>query len=194
MDESTLTNSENDSFYSRDTVNTISDCEISEVEKSKFSLQKLITSIANVLIEIIQENSTTSNASYIKKDFFFSKQIPKISLEDYIKRIVTLSNIEIPTLISSIMYIDRLCERNTYVLCNNNIHRIFLSAIVVSAKINEDRHVSSGDFAKIGGVSIEEMNNLEYKFCSYLDYNLYISQEYYDKYFTFFQSCQCKAE
>ena len=193
MDESTLTNSENDSFYSRDTINTISDSEISEVEKPDFSLPKLITSIANVLMEIIQENKINANTSYIIKDYFYSRRIAKISLEDYIKRIVNYSNIEIPTLISSVMYIDKLCENNSYILCNNNIHRIVLSAIVVSTKMNEDKHCNNGHFAKIGGVSVEDMNNLEYTLCSYLDYNLYILPDNYDKYEKFFRSCQCKA-
>ena len=68
-----------------------------------------------------------------------------------------------------------------------------LSAIVVSTKMNEDKHCNNGHFAKIGGVSVEEMNNLEYTLCSYLDYNLYILPDNYDKYEKFFRSCQCKA-
>ena len=48
MDESTLTNSENDSFYSKDTLNTVSDTETPEVEGFDYSLPKLISSISNV--------------------------------------------------------------------------------------------------------------------------------------------------
>ena len=190
MDESTLTNSENDSFYSKDTTITISDTESVDLDKSTMSLPKLITSIANVLNEIIQENK--HNTSFIKKDFFFSRRIPSISLEEYIKRIVSYSNIEISTLISSVIYIDRLCEANNYILCNNNIHRIVLCSILASTKMNEDNHGNNGYFSRIGGIGNGEMNALEYAFYSYLNYELYIQPENYAKYDKYFRSCQNK--
>lgn len=190
MDESTLTTSENDSFYSKDTTITISDTESVDLDKSTLSLPKLITSISNVFMEIIQENRL--NTSFIQKDVFYSRHIPSISLEEYIERIVSYSNIEISTLISSVIYIDKLCEINNYILCNNNIHRIVLSSILVSAKMNEDCHGNNAYFSRIGGIGNMEMNALEYAFCSYLDYKLYILPENYTKYDKFFRSCQSK--
>ena len=192
MDESTLTNSENDSFYSKDTLNTVSDTDIPEVDGFDYSLPKLISSISNVLMEIIQDNKLNVNPCYIKKDCFYSKRIPVMSLEDYLKRIVKYANVEISTLICSVMYIDKMCEKNNYILCFNNIHRLLLTAVVISSKFNEDSHYNNRYYAKIGGITIDEMNDLELLMCSYLDFKIFILPENYEKYDKFFRHCQSK--
>jgi hypothetical protein len=191
MNESTLPSSENDSFYSKDTSlnNTISDLDQQETEQNEMDKFRVIIPISNLLLEIIQDNKINMRSHYIKKDSFYSAYIPSISIEDYLKRIIKWSCIELSTLICSIIYIDKICESKYYVLSMNNIHRMLIASIVNSTKYNEDKHLKNVEFAKIGGVSVEEMNRIEYLFFTYLGCELYVSVEHYDRYEKYFLHC-----
>ena len=53
---------------------------------------------------------------------------------------------------------------------------------MLAIKYNEDEFYSLKYYAKIGGVSLSEITNLEYNFLSLIDFNLYIKQDLFDKY------------
>ena len=55
-------------------------------------------------------------------------------------------------------------------------------AIVLSAKYNGNCCLTNKLYSKIGGISVKELENLEIKFCKYINYRLYIRQELFDKY------------
>ena len=88
-----------------------------------------IKTIIKVLTLILEENKTISDYKQIiiiqSKSIFSSHSIPKISLLNYLKRIQIYSQIETPTLICSLIYIDRLCNFTGIILTYYNIHRIY---------------------------------------------------------------------
>ena len=70
--------------------------------------------------------------------------------------------------------------------CFYNIHKLILSSMIVASKYNEDDEFYSHKFyAKLGGVSQAEVFNLEYNFVTLLDFNLYVSEELYCKYYDY---------
>lgn len=99
-------------------------------ECSAETKETLLLTISAILGEIIDENrqgESKSGTTQFNKDktrsIFDSKKIPKISISDYITRILKYSSIENNTLITALIYIDRLCDYNKLVLTVNNIHR-----------------------------------------------------------------------
>lgn len=56
------------------------------------------------------------------------------------------------------------------------IFRIILACLVVAIKYNEESYANHY-YAKVGGISLEEMNTLEKELLQLLDYNLFVSQE-----------------
>ena len=54
--------------------------------------------------------------------------------------------------------------------------------MIVAIKYNEDEHYSSKFYAKIGGVSLAEIINLEYSFLSLINFNLYVNEDLFNKY------------
>ena len=90
------------------------------------------------------------------------------------------------SLILSIIYIDRFCELNGYILSLNNIHRILLAACLLSIKFNEDININTKYYANIAGVSVADLNNLEHYFYIKLNFSLYIDYDFYQKYFEYF--------
>ena len=55
--------------------------------------------------------------------------------------------------------------------------------MVVAIKYNEDEYYTTDFYAKLGGISIIEMNTLEYEFASMIHFNLFITQELFFKYY-----------
>lgn len=64
----------------------------------------------------------------------------------------------------------------------NNIHRLIIASTVISVKFNEDDYFSNEHYAKIGGISLQELNNLEEEFINNLNWVTWIDLELFEKY------------
>ena len=146
----------------------------------------LLRAMSVTLTSILDSNKNLENYSEIlnkqSRMVFSSNIIPNISLQDYLIRIQTYSNVEKSTLIISLMYIDRLCNKANITLTYYNIHRILFSAILLSIKYNEDSFYDNKYYSQIAGVKVKELQILEYNFIKLLNCELYVSRELYDKY------------
>ena len=88
--------------------------------------ETIIKSINSILEEIIKENmdsSKTKIREQQKSSTFFAKKIPSISVISYMERIIKYTKLEEASLIVMLIYIDKLCEMNNFLLTENNIHR-----------------------------------------------------------------------
>ena len=56
--------------------------------------------------------------------------------------------------------------------------------MVVALKYNEDDYFSNFFYAKVGGIKPAEINKLEYEFISLIHFNLYVTEEVFNKYNT----------
>ena len=145
----------------------------------KIKNKKLSSLISKVLEKIINNNKRNKRYK-LKKDIFTGRSLPKISLIDYIIRIITYSDCEINSIICSLIYIDRI---NKIKAINEfNIHRIFFCAILVSIKYNEDIIFDNDYYSKVAGLNLSEINKLELEFISILDFNLYIDSQEFESY------------
>jgi hypothetical protein len=160
--------------------------------ESHRSSQKIIKTVATLLSEIINENKeefknskeTGKIPSNIDKhkSIFNSKKPPSISIQQYIERIVKYSKMEDSTLIITLIYIDRLCDMSQLHLNDFNIHRIILATVLIAIKYNEDDYFSNDYYAKVGGISLQEINTLEYECVKLMNHRLFVDEEFYKKY------------
>ena len=161
-------------------------------ELYKFPNIELIKAISQTLETILEENKNCPNYKEIlknqKKMVFSADSIPSISLEDYLIRIQTYSNLEKNTLIISLILIDRLCQLSDLTLTYYNIHRILFTSILLSIKYNEDSFYDNKFYAEIAGIKLKELNTLEYTFTSMINFNFFINKEIFRKYETYLNS------
>ena len=187
--------SKNDSFdsekfsysdYESENVETKARTSNEKESEVEFKNENLINSISQVLETIIEDNKLLFNYSEIikkqSKDVFSSRIIPKISIKDYLKRINTYTNIEKNTLIVSLIYIDRLCRVSKLTLTCYNIHRILFASILISIKYNEDNFYDNKYYSEIAGISLKELNSLEYNFLNLIHFLLYVKDETFKNY------------
>ena len=57
--------------------------------------------------------------------------------------------------------------------------------MVVALKYNEDDYFSNFFYAKVRGIKPAEINKLEYEFISLIHFNLYVTEEVFNKYNTY---------
>lgn len=109
---------------------------------------------------------------------------PALSLTHYVERFVNFTAAPREVFVAAIAYIDRFLATNParveLALCN--VHRLFAVAFVVAAKFASDLYNSNKYYARVAGVSLEELNVLERAFLADLGYSLNVTPEQYAAY------------
>ena len=136
----------------------------------------IISNMASIFFNLVDYN-TRHKYHADKKDTLFSKRIPKLSIEDFLIRVVTYSKIELSTLLSLYIYAMRLITRNEIVLRYTNVYKIILGACVLSVKFNEDSKFPFSYYAKIGGMTVSELSEIEFSIYTRLNFELFINEE-----------------
>ena len=110
------------------------------------------------------------------------RNIPPISIKDYLERLCKYSKIDTSTIILILIYIDRICNIQKFKLTYYNVYKLILASMIIAIKYNEDEYYSNKFYSKLGGVSISEIVFLEYNFLSLIHYNLFVNNELFKKY------------
>ena len=168
--------------------------EFTTKNKEKQINSYIITAAAKQLEEIISENMNDKNIKYIKKDLFYLNPPPKISIQEFLKGIMRSTEIDISSLVCGVIYLDRMCEKKNYVLCYNNIHLLLLASLILSMKFNEDFFVTNLNIAQFHGVHVNLVNQIEYEFYLLVDFNLFIEESLFKKYYVYFYKMGKKYE
>ena len=148
--------------------------------------EKLLEKIYLLIEALINKNKKIYlNKRLNYKSSFNMKSFPLISIYDYLYRIVKYTKIKESTLIKALIYIDRIQRNKNIIISYYNIHKLIFIAIVLSAKYSEDNPLNKKLYSKIGGITLKELNNLEIKFCQYINYRLYIKETLFNKYYKY---------
>lgn len=84
--------------------------------------------------------------------------------------------------ILALIYIDRLIQRNNFLLTELNVHRVVITAILLAAKFFDDAYYNNAYYSKVGGVLVSEMNGLEVDFLFRINFSLHVPPDVFDKY------------
>ena len=156
-----------------DTINT----EIGQLNINKFnfmdlnekSLENIINTediiiyISSNLLSIIQRNKKMKNKpTKDSNEPFYSKLIPALTLEKFLIRIMKYTEAENNTLIVAYLYIIKLIKIENFILSLNNVYRLLLGATILAKKVLEDLNYNNIYYCEIGGLSVEELNNIEF--------------------------------
>jgi hypothetical protein len=143
----------------------------------------IIKKMSDLLSDICYDNTKNLKSEknlYIKP--FLMRNIPPISIKDYLERLCKYSKINTSTIILILIYIDRICNIQKFKLTYYNVHKLILASMIIAIKYNEDDYYSNKFYSKLGGVSISEIVFLEYNFLSLIHYNLFVNNELFKKY------------
>jgi len=110
---------------------------------------------------------------------FFSAEKQKFQLEAYVRRVVGLVNGSSSLFFASLCYMNRMAEADSRLVANAyNVHRLWITAVVLASKVLEDEVYSNEHYARMGGVpTLAEMNKLEACMLNKLSFRMHISPE-----------------
>lgn len=118
-----------------------------------------------------------------KVSHFHSTRVPSISICEYLKRIRKYFVCSDECFVTALVYIDRISKlKSSLPVCDLTVHRLLFIAVTVAAKFQDDVYYSNKYYAKVGGISLREVNALEALFLKMLDWNVCVSGAEYQLY------------
>lgn len=111
----------------------------------------------------------------------------------YIKGLVKNFETSPGVMIVMLIYIERLLEKmelqyrqvggeGPILFSSYNAHRIILTSFLVAQKYSEDRNYRLRSIARVGGIDKDELIFLENEFLDFIDFNLHIREEDFNRY------------
>ena len=169
------------------------DSERSSTDATEIQFQStsstLVTSIGTVISKLLIQNKKLPNYQKIVKSqskmIFSASEVPEIAIDDYLARISFYSKAEDSTFIIALIYIDRICANSSIMITEYNVHRILFTSILIGIKYNEDQYFDNNYYGQIAGVPMKELCYLESELLRVIEFNLYIKDEEYNKYFEY---------
>eukprot|EP00298_Acanthocystis_sp_HF-20_P004858 c15172_g1_i1.p1 GENE.c15172_g1_i1~~c15172_g1_i1.p1 ORF type:complete len:191 (+),score=49.71 c15172_g1_i1:69-641(+) len=134
-----------------------------------------------VLEEVIARNNKYTLVS--KKTKFDGLGAPEINIRSYLDRIFQYANCSNECFVLALIFVDRIIQRHPdFYVSNYNIHRLFITGVMVAAKFFDDVYFNNAFYARVGGISLNELNELEIEFLFLLNFTLHTDPEEYEIY------------
>jgi hypothetical protein len=115
---------------------------------------------------------------------FHSLKPPSISIKRFLQRIHHFFVCSDECYVLALVYIARAAEADSSMAVSaRSVHRLLFVATMVAAKCHDDSHYRNSYYAKVGGLPIEEVNDLEISFLKILDWRLTVEPEEYQLYY-----------
>ncbi|KAF8654703.1 hypothetical protein AX16_003454 [Volvariella volvacea WC 439] len=119
---------------------------------------------------------------------FHARHVPTITLEAYFLRILKYCPTTNEVFLSLLVYFERMSKLSTeatgrtFVIDSYNIHRLVIAGVTVASKFFSDVFYTNSRYAKVGGLPLAELNQLELQFLLLNDFRLVISSSEMQRY------------
>lgn len=114
--------------------------ETSDRSNIDFKTPSVLSALASLLEDSIQEKKLCTPT--LKKEdvftIFHSSEAPTISIRQYVERIFNYSNCSTCCFVVAYVYIERFLRSRGVRLTSLNVHRLFITSVLVAAKFMDD--------------------------------------------------------
>ncbi|MBA0827176.1 hypothetical protein Goarm_011971 [Gossypium armourianum] len=150
---------------------------------------RVLSLLSSVLERSVRGNEKLLAGSKIKDviTIFHGSRAPSLNLRQYVERIFKYCKCSNSCFVVAVIYIDRFLQRIDAYVTSLSVHRLLITSVMVAAKFMDDQHYNNAYYAKVGGISREEMNRLEMRFLFDLDFRLNVTTEVFNKYWLMIQ-------
>eukprot|EP01062_Namystynia_karyoxenos_P048278 TRINITY_DN366_c0_g1_i1.p1 TRINITY_DN366_c0_g1~~TRINITY_DN366_c0_g1_i1.p1 ORF type:complete len:210 (+),score=57.50 TRINITY_DN366_c0_g1_i1:112-741(+) len=112
-----------------------------------------------------------------ERTVFDGADVPRVPVQDYVIRMLKYSGCSSEVFTMAALYTRRLRSSGGVRLTSLNVHRVLLACVVVAAKLRDDAFHSNRFYARMGGVELEELNNLERVLLDLLQWHVRVDPE-----------------
>ncbi|XWS36999.1 hypothetical protein CRYUN_Cryun19dG0005600 [Craigia yunnanensis] len=152
------------------------------------TVPKVITFLSSLLQRVAESNDHSRRFQSQKISVFHGLSRPTISIRSYLERIFKYANCSSSCFVVAYVYLDRFLQMQPSLPINSfNVHRLLITSVLISAKFMDDIYYNNAYYAKVGGISIVEMNLLEVDFLFGLGFQLNVTPATFHTYCSFLQ-------
>lgn len=112
----------------------------------------------------------------------------------YVQRIMEWAPVSPECFIAAFVYVNRIVQKAEIELDECSVHRLVLVAVLIAAKFLEDVSVTNTYYASIGGISLQELNQLELTFLQIIEFDLSVDDLTWRTYQDYLQQYQNKLQ
>ena len=127
-------------------------------------------------LNLNQLSETDSESDESDEDY-----IGKMKFETFIQKIVYILDFDDNLLILSLMVLDKFLT-SKIILSQSNVHKVFFICLMETHKFFDDNTFTNKDYAKMCGVSVDELLKMEIYFLESINFNLFIKDDEFKKY------------
>ncbi|XP_015697168.2 cyclin-P4-1 [Oryza brachyantha] len=114
---------------------------------------------------------------------------PAISVGGYLERIFRFANCSPSCYVVAYIYLDRFLRRRPALAVDSfNVHRLLITSVLTAVKFVDDICYNNAYFARVGGISLMEMNYLEVDFLFGIAFDLNVTPAAFASYCAVLQS------
>lgn len=146
------------------------------------AIVRVLAAVLERLVSANKSSSADTSSPNCEITKFHALKAPGIGILQYLERIHKYASCSTECFILALIYIDRLIQRNSFILSELNVHRVVITAVLLAAKFFDDAYYNNAYYAKVGGVHVSEMNSLEVDFLFRINFSLHVSPEVFHKY------------
>ncbi|KAG7644313.1 Cyclin PHO80-like [Arabidopsis suecica] len=153
-------------------------------------MSKLIAFLSSLLERVAESNDLTRRVATQSQrvSVFHGLSRPTITIQSYLERIFKYANCSPSCFVVAYVYLDRFTHRQPSLPINSfNVHRLLITSVMVAAKFLDDLYYNNAYYAKVGGISTKEMNFLELDFLFGLGFELNVTPNTFNAYFSYLQ-------
>nr|CAB3450538.1 unnamed protein product [Digitaria exilis] len=160
----------------------------------------VVAAFAGILERVAERNDAAEVSGAVvaaPASAFRATTKPGISVRAYMARIARFAGCSPACYAVAYVYLDRLLRRGrrlALAVDSYSVHRLLITAVLAAVKFMEDICYNNAYFAKVGGISLVEMNYLEVDFLFGVGFDLNVSPQTFGDYCAVLQSeLQCAA-
>lgn len=133
-----------------------------------------------------QTEGSDAHASDTGSTVFHAKSVPRLSIDDYLRRIRQHQPCSDQCFVFALVYLDRIAQQEPWLSVTDlTSHRLFLTAIMLATRFHDDEedvHYNNAWFAKLGGLGLTELGLCEARFLEFVGWRLSVSLAEYEAY------------
>ncbi|PON61167.1 Cyclin [Parasponia andersonii] len=136
---------------------------------------------------IIAKNGSSTSWCLSRSDrrtqIFDCHETPDMTIQSYLERIFRYTRAGPSVYVVAYVYIDRFCQTNPgFRISARNVHRLLITTIMVASKYVEDMNYRNSYFARVGGLTTNELNKLEVEFLFLMGFKFHVNVSVFESY------------
>ncbi|XP_008459728.2 cyclin-U2-1 [Cucumis melo] len=146
--------------------------------------------VISVVASLIERNMARNHR--IARNYMSSKgavvfdcrdEAPDMSIQRYLERIFRYTKAAPSVYVVAYVYIDRFCQQNpSFRITLRNVHRLLITTVMVASKYVEDMNYRNSYYARVGGLTTKEMNQLEMDFLFLMKFKCHVNLSVFESY------------